>query len=104
MKRTKTTSENLPSDEKMLNFVIEMMTWPFKCHMGAPDHETGSTGGRSEGSEYYFSFSSQSVLAGYLDGCVYAPTAREAIAKAMQLRAAQKKAAALITKAEGSGQ
>ena len=83
----------LPSDEEILDFVIEMITFPFKSYMGGPDPVSGSIS-RAQGQKYYFNFEAT------VPGCVYAPTAREAIAKAMRLRAAQKKAADLIAQAQ----
>lgn len=88
---------DLPPSEKMLAFVIEMMTYPFKCCMGSPDPKTGATAGRPRGDEYCFSFSAQDRSDSV--GCVYGPTAREAIAKGMRLRDAQKKGAELVERA-----
>jgi hypothetical protein len=85
-----------PEIEKMLNWILEHAAWPYELTIGGPGWDGKSV--RPKGSEWYLSYRCKDGKQN-ADGCVYASTRNDVIAKAMRLSDAQEKATKLLKQA-----
>ena len=81
----------------ILDWVLSMMAYPYEIKLGGPQSDGNSC--RGKGSEWYLSYKRTDNVSGF-DGCVYAPTRDEVIAKGMKLHATQKKVERMFAEAK----